>query len=222
MTEHKEEQPALSEAHAAELAFAILGRRSATSEQVKLAWEALRQAEQRGREEEREQIQAALRQPFLSVYLDGRNEHGSHVLPLAANSIGDGDILKEMEEALDDQAIGYAERVIDEAERLNYKIGDAVVTTWKRTGPHVEDYWELASVDALLSALFFGAPSEQAAARAAISALRTPSTYMLEFVGPMDGYDIDLGSTDRDHIDWWQAMIDAALNEEGPIAEERE
>ncbi len=52
-------------------------------------------------------------------------------------------------------------------------------------------------------------------AKAAIQAMREPTNSMLECAGSMegfDGYEL-LTELDKCHIDWWQAMIDAALNE---------
>jgi hypothetical protein len=114
-------------------------------------------------EEERETLRAALQKPYLTVFIDGRNEHGSHVLFTAGDNIGDTSIINEMTEALEDQSIGYAESVITAAEALGYKINHCVVTTWNRTGESVEDYWELEGVDSVLSALLCGTPEQQEA-----------------------------------------------------------
>lgn len=48
---------------------------------------------------------------------------------------------------------------------------------------------------------------------AAIEALREPTDQMLEDAGCMDGYDFDRIAPDQDHVEWWSAMIDAALKE---------
>tara|TARA_B100000073_G_scaffold347991_2_gene364436 strand:- start:32721 stop:33320 length:600 start_codon:yes stop_codon:yes gene_type:complete len=40
-----------------------------------------------------------------------------------------------------------------------------------------------------------------------------PTPYMLERVGTINGYDGDDGQADKDHIEWWKAMIDAAKKE---------
>ena len=104
---------------------------------------------------------AALRKPFLSVFLDGRNEHGSHVLMMPGDSIGD---LTECESALNDQDEGLAEQIISEAETLGYCVGDCVVTAWR----HCKDpdylpggYWEYLSIDPVLTGAFHGTPDEQ-------------------------------------------------------------
>ena len=52
-------------------------------------------------------------------------------------------------------------------------------------------------------------------ARVSIAAMRVPVSGMLVAVGPMEGFADYLyeGETDRPHIEWWQAMIDRALEE---------
>lgn len=49
-------------------------------------------------------------------------------------------------------------------------------------------------------------------ARAAIEAMREPTEKMLVDAGTMDGYEGIEGHADRDHIEWWDNMIDAALS----------
>lgn len=53
----------------------------------------------------------------------------------------------------------------------------------------------------------------EVSARAAIKAMRMPTAAMLEDAGVMDGYEYDNTKSDEHHIDWWQAMIDAARSE---------
>ncbi len=54
-------------------------------------------------------------------------------------------------------------------------------------------------------------------ARATIELLREPTPGMLVGAGTMEGYrecnSCSLGGPDDDHIAWWNAMIDAALEE---------
>ena len=107
-----------------------------------------------------EEIKAALRKPFMNVFLDGRNEHGSHVLYGGADNLAE---LTDMAlELLEDQSVGYAENVISEAEALGYEVGHHVTTIWSQhgdweTGPYVE----LEGVCSVLSETFFGSPNEQ-------------------------------------------------------------
>ena len=50
-------------------------------------------------------------------------------------------------------------------------------------------------------------------ARAAIEAMMEPTPGMLEDAGPMEGFDCYAWEkdVDRPHIEWWKAMIRAAL-----------
>ena len=52
-------------------------------------------------------------------------------------------------------------------------------------------------------------------ARAAIEAMREPTEDMLVDAGVMEGFNgyVDEGDEDRPHIEWWQAMIDKALED---------
>ena len=121
---------------------------------------ALREAEQRGMM----RIKEDARLPFLTVFLDGRNEHGSHVLPMPGDSIGNERHLLDIQNDLEDQDEGMAERIISEAESLGFEIGHCVVTIWR----HVDgadfpgnDYFEYVSISEALTVLFCGSPAEQ-------------------------------------------------------------
>lgn len=50
-------------------------------------------------------------------------------------------------------------------------------------------------------------------ARSAIEAMREPTKDMLEYSGVIAGYDAEKDSPDADHTDWWNIMIDAALED---------
>lgn len=95
-----------------------------------------------------------LRRPWMVVFLDGRNEHGSHVLPMAGSTMEDAPDEKRLHED--------AEQIISEAEAAGHAIGDCVVTTWRWV-----DYgdgcmgWEYGSYHADLTAIFCGTPYEQ-------------------------------------------------------------
>ena len=122
--------------------------------------EAIEEAEQRGMM----RIKEDARLPFLTVFLDGRNEHGSHVLPMPGDSIGNERHLLDIQNDLEDQDEGMAERIISEAESLGFEIGHCVVTIWR----HVDgadfpgnDYFEYVSISEALTVLFCGSPAEQ-------------------------------------------------------------
>lgn len=109
---------------------------------------------------------AALRGDWHGVFLDGRNEHGSHVLNLPQCSI-----------TLEQDSEGYflredAEAILLDAESKGFRSGDhAVVVTFDRcTDDGRFSHYEVAEVCPVLTALFYGTPEEQDAvvARAAL------------------------------------------------------
>lgn len=101
-----------------------------------------------------------LRRPWLIVYLDGRNDHGSHVLPMPGCM---------MHEPLDEAVLSEAaEKIISEAEAAGHVIGDCVVTMWRWESfgdHHSQMGWEYGSYHADLTAIFCGTPYEQKANR---------------------------------------------------------
>jgi hypothetical protein len=122
--------------------------------------QALREAERRGMMEAKEDA----RKPFLTVFLDGRNGHGSHVLPMPGDSIGNERHLRDIQAFLEDQDEGLAERVICEAESMGFEISHCVVTMWRHTDDSDfpgNDYFEYVCVSELLTELFCGSAVEQ-------------------------------------------------------------
>lgn len=95
-----------------------------------------------------------LRRPWMVVYLDGRNEHGSHVLPMPGSMMFDGPDERALHED--------AEQIISEAEAAGHTIGHCVVTMWRSVeyepGFRV---WEYEGYHADLTAIFCGTPHEQ-------------------------------------------------------------
>ncbi len=126
---------------------------------------------------------------YLSVFLDGRNEHGTHVLTIPGNAVGDG--LLEIETILADQGGGIAEQIFKEAEALGHVAGEFAVTVWHWNGPQIErdfpcgegfdestgitygartyesapGYWEYDRVCPILTEAMFGTAAEQGAER---------------------------------------------------------
>ncbi len=105
-------------------------------------------------------IREALRSAWFTVYLDGRNEHGSHVLPMPGNNIAD---VAQVELILAE----YAEQIISEAEAAGHVIHDCVVTTWRWNRGWGEEpgYWEYGSYHADLTIIMCGTPYEQRQSR---------------------------------------------------------
>ena len=103
------------------------------------------------------------RQPFLCVFLDGRNEHGSHVLTVAGESIDIPICLEAIISDLQNQDIGLSEQIISEAEALGHEINHCVTTLWVADGERGDVWFEYAAISPELTELFFGTPEEQTA-----------------------------------------------------------
>lgn len=102
-----------------------------------------------------------LRGNWHGVFLDGRNEHGPHVLMLPQRSIeleqdSNGDFLKSQ-----------AETILSAAEAMGFEVGDAVVATFDLC---LDDgffsHYEFIEVSAELTAVLYGTPDEQRSIRA--------------------------------------------------------
>jgi len=109
-------------------------------------------------------VQEDARKPFLTVFLDGRNEHGSHVLPMPGDSIGSVQHCLDIQSLLEDQSEGLAEKIISEAKVLGFEIGHCVVTIWRHTNDSDwpgNDYFEYVCVSESLTVLFCGSATEQ-------------------------------------------------------------
>jgi hypothetical protein len=87
----------------------------------------------------------ALSRPFCVVFLDGRNEHGSHVLTSFPKSFDDdaGDIY------------GQSEAILLAAEAAGFAVGDHVWAEFDWISPQIGDegrvelpgYWEFRSIN---------------------------------------------------------------------------
>lgn len=84
-----------------------------------------------------------------TVYLDGRNEHGTHVLPALPTSIDH----KDIEAALSDSA----EEIMSAAEKLGFKVGDTIWVNFRWVRGDESDgyysYYEYEAIDEHLSRL---------------------------------------------------------------------
>lgn len=126
--------------------------------------EAIAAALRDARQQERAACAEAVRKPFLTVFLDGRNGYGSHVLPMPGDSIGNDRHLLDIQSFLENQDEGLAEKIISEAEALGFEVGQCVVTIWRHTDTHDmpgNDYFEYACISESLTALFCGTAAEQ-------------------------------------------------------------
>lgn len=95
-------------------------------------------------------MREALTKPFALVFLDGRNEHGSHVLPSLPTNLPD-----EYEADLPE----FAEQILQEAEANGFAVGQHVWTEWRFNSPQIGDegrvelpgYWEFARINSEMS-----------------------------------------------------------------------
>ena len=109
-------------------------------------------------------LRDALRSQFLSVFIDGRNEHGSHVLQMPGDRIFDADAMRDLLALLEDQEEGYAEKIITEAEALGHGVGHVVCTMW--SGYYDTEFgfeWDYGGISSELTAAMYGSPDEQQA-----------------------------------------------------------
>lgn len=102
-------------------------------------------------------LEEALRSDWHGVYLDGRNEHGSHVIRLPHRSIEleqdeEGDFLKP-----------DAETILSDAEALGFVVGDAVVATFTHcTDDGFFSHYEYAGISSELTEMLYGSHTDQA------------------------------------------------------------
>lgn len=99
----------------------------------------------------------ALRKPGMMLYLDGRNEHGSHVIPSYPTTIP----IDQIERELGDGSPDLAEIILQEAERLGFAVGDLVWTEWAYNTPQLGEfgrvelagYWEFIGINRGVTAM---------------------------------------------------------------------
>jgi hypothetical protein len=106
---------------------------------------------------------ADLNSSFFCVFLDGRNEHGSHVVEMPGSNITPDDA-KDLVAVLNDQDLGFAEQIIKDAESLGHEVGHCVVTIWDLThDPEWGVECEYRRISPVLTNLMVGTPDEQRA-----------------------------------------------------------
>lgn len=100
------------------------------------------------------ELQNIIRSAWTAVYLDGRNEHGTHVLRLPQGTIDQSDHHYDPDE--------YAERIMAAAENVGHSAGHCVVVTWHYIDSE-PSYWDIESeYQPELTELLFGTPADQA------------------------------------------------------------
>lgn len=102
----------------------------------------------------------ALRQHWMVVFLDGRNEHGSHVLQMPGDNVP-REFHEHVVAVLDDQAARVGERIIKQSEQMGHAVGHCVVTVWDIQNDEGGVECRLRAIDPVLTCMLCGAPSEQ-------------------------------------------------------------
>lgn len=105
------------------------------------------------------ELREAIRKPYLTVFLDGRNEHGSHVLTMPGDNIGH--YVGQIVEDLEDQDFGLAEQILKDAEALGYGEGYCVVTSWRFETNQCSPGFEYVGANRMLTEFLCGTPQEQ-------------------------------------------------------------
>lgn len=101
-----------------------------------------------------EMMVAALRRPFCVLFLDGRNEHGSHVIPSFPRSF-------DIENDYGTDIEAQAEYILFAAEGEGFAIGDHVWAEFYWVKPQIGDegrvelagYWEFNCINKEMSAV---------------------------------------------------------------------
>ena len=94
------------------------------------------------------------RKNFVSLFMDGRNEAGTHLLEMSHNGIAPMALRRLIDTELrpDD---GTAEFIFSEAEAVGYKDSDCIVTLWEYM-PEDDSSWEYVGISDVLTDLFWG------------------------------------------------------------------
>ena len=101
-----------------------------------------------------EALEQALKTPFCVLFLDGRNEHGTHVLPSFPTSI----------DVVEDDLAEQAEAILEAAENAGFQIGQHVWAEFAWIAPQIGDegrveldgYWDFRWINEPMSTLLQG------------------------------------------------------------------
>ena len=101
---------------------------------------------------EYEEIERAIRKPWLALHMDGRNKYGTHLLLVPPSGLC---LTYEEYENLLNSTCKEVERVYKEAEALGYTDGCAIIVRREI------EYLGLSNIDESLTGLIFGDASTQ-------------------------------------------------------------
>lgn len=110
--------------------------------------------------EEHEALKAALKSHYISLFMDGRNEHGTHLLDMpGGTSAPQAELFfRDALDARDDMA----EEIFAAAEALGHDAGHSIVVR-VRVPENEEDCWDFLGIDEMLTAVMHGTAAEQSA-----------------------------------------------------------
>lgn len=107
---------------------------------------------------EYEKIRIAIREPWTSLLMDGRNEHGTHFLEMSPDNLF---INERARSEMLDSSDPTVERIFSEAESLGYVVGCVIVVSCTAYEDEYGYHYELSKLDNDLTRLIFGDPEEQ-------------------------------------------------------------
>lgn len=101
-----------------------------------------------------------LMQPFASLFLDGRGEHGAELTTVLPTGIDEGEIVA----LLKDDAV-LRERIYCDAEQLGFHNCSTVIAVFSYEGDYfteeISDIWAYVEIDIGLTAMIHGTAEEQ-------------------------------------------------------------
>lgn len=107
-----------------------------------------------------EKVKTAIRRPWVSLFMDGRNEFGTHFLPVEPDGLS---LSEQDSQALLESKNDEVERIFSDAERAGYADGCCIVVSCTIYEEEYGCYYELTSLDEDLTRLIFGSAEEQMA-----------------------------------------------------------
>lgn len=107
--------------------------------------------------EEMDHLYSELRKPFITAFMDGRNEHGTHLLIFPPSNVFCAD-----SEAILESFRSDFEKIFTEAESMGHGTGHAIAITLRWIGEEYGcHFWEYEGISPALTAAFFGDAATQ-------------------------------------------------------------
>ena len=124
-----------------------------------------------------EKIKELIRQPWISLFMDGRNEHGTHLIRMMPNGFSEDEY--SIDDMLDSQSEDV-ERVFKQAEKAGYKAGCCIVVICRVEREDFDYCYEITDLCEELTELMHGGAVEQLSKLAeAMAAELSKDTYSI-------------------------------------------